>query len=249
MKRKKHQRNKFRGAFFATLCTGALLLGAPGEARAREMSEQPRIKLRSLEKTTARTVTFEADVGSTLKFGTLFIKVQSCQKTSPVERPEAAAFLQIWENPPDKDKAEWVFSGWMFSSSPALSPMDHAIYDVWVLDCIGAEGEQTATAVSGETDGEAAITAEGTEQPPETRDFNSLLQGITGVDASSSEQGTEDAGDAAQTGGDSPPDLQGNAEQDAPLDQVEPEPVASPETDSTDEAGEDETYGLPGGTY
>ena len=31
-----------------------------------------------------------------------------------------------------------VFSGWMFASSPALSAMEHAIYDVWVVDCINA---------------------------------------------------------------------------------------------------------------
>ena len=27
------------------------------------------------------------------------------------------------------------FSGWMFASSPALSAMEHPVYDLWVLDC------------------------------------------------------------------------------------------------------------------
>ena len=28
-----------------------------------------------------------------------------------------------------------VFSGWMFASSPALNALEHAVYDVWVIDC------------------------------------------------------------------------------------------------------------------
>ena len=118
-------------------------------ANAREMTEYPRVKLQSLDKITARTMTFEAEVGSTLRFGSLYIRVQKCKKASPIEKPESAAFMQIWEINPDS-KPEWVFSGWMFSSSPALSAMDHPIYDVWVLDCLvdknaQAEAEQKAS--------------------------------------------------------------------------------------------------------
>lgn len=104
--------------------------------RAGTMDEYPSVKLQSLDKITARTMTFEADVGSTLKFGPLFIRVQSCRKAPPIEQPESAAFLQVWEVTPE-EKAQWVFSGWMFASSPGLSSMDHPVYDVWVLDCLG----------------------------------------------------------------------------------------------------------------
>lgn len=99
------------------------------------MTEYPRVRLQSLDKATARTMTFEAKVGSTLKFGPLYIRVKTCQKSSPVDKPESAAFLEIWEVDTD-DQADWVFSGWMFASSPGLSPMDHAIYDVWLIDCL-----------------------------------------------------------------------------------------------------------------
>lgn len=105
------------------------------------MTEFPRVKLQSLDKATARTMTFEANVGDTLKFGPLYIKVQTCKKSSPIDEPESAAFLQIWEVTPEKT-SEWVFSGWMFASSPGLSSMDHPIYDVWVLDCL-EEATQT----------------------------------------------------------------------------------------------------------
>lgn len=31
--------------------------------------------------------------------------------------------------------ANTIFSGWMFASSPALSALQHPVYDVWVIDC------------------------------------------------------------------------------------------------------------------
>lgn len=114
------------------------LIVIPSEVSAREMTEYPRIRLQSLDKATARTMTFDAKVGNTLKFGPLYIRVKTCKKSSPVDEPESAAFLQVWEVD-SKEKAEWVFSGWMFASSPGLSPMDHPIYDVWVLECLGPE--------------------------------------------------------------------------------------------------------------
>ncbi len=101
----------------------------------QEMTEYPRVRLQTLDKATARTQTFNVRVGSTVKFGPLYIRPKTCKKSSPLEKPESTSFLEIWEVD-SKDQAEWVFSGWMFASSPALSAMDHAIYDVWVLDCL-----------------------------------------------------------------------------------------------------------------
>jgi hypothetical protein len=120
----------------------ALVAGLfPADGFAREMEDMPVVKLRTLDKVTARTVTFEANVGSTVKFGPLYIKIQSCRKAPPVEQPEAASFLQVWEDSAKED-AKWVFSGWMFASSPGLSSMDHPIYDVWVLDCLAEKTKE-----------------------------------------------------------------------------------------------------------
>lgn len=112
------------------------------------MQEQPVVKLRSLDKVTARTMTFEVRVGSTVKFGPIYIKVRACRKAPPIEQPESASFLQIWEVTPHGE-SKWIFSGWMFASSPALSPMDHPIYDVWVLDCM--ENKSTDPAPKADT--------------------------------------------------------------------------------------------------
>lgn len=151
-------------AFF--LCLLCLL---PGASRA-EMNDYPIVKLQSLDKITARTMVFEAKVGSTIKFGPIFIKIQACRKAPPIEKPESASFLQIWENVPPDNKAQWIFSGWMFASSPALSAMDHPVYDVWVIDCLEASSPPPSkadivgrkeSAAAGEEEVESVTDSEG----------------------------------------------------------------------------------------
>ncbi len=153
---------------FASLFTLALLTANPAFA---VMEDYPSVKLQGLDKSVGRTVTFEAKVGSTIQYGPLFIKIHACRKAPPIETPESAAFLQIWEVPPGQDKSEWVFSGWMFASSPALSAMDHPVYDVWVLDCLGRE-EPNEEAKAAETNEQADQTSlpagDGTATPEAT---------------------------------------------------------------------------------
>ena len=91
-------------------------------------------QLQALDKITARVSRLEAKVGDPITFGSLTILVKACRKAPPEDTPESAAFLQIWERKPDED-SRWVYSGWMFASSPALAAMDHPVYDIWVLDC------------------------------------------------------------------------------------------------------------------
>lgn len=113
-----------------------LFLTVPWGSASATMQDFPIVKMQSLDKVTARTETFEAKVGTTIQFGPLYIRVQACRQSDPIDEPESAAFIQVWEVPPETGQSEWVFSGWMFASSPALSAMDHPVYDVWVLDCL-----------------------------------------------------------------------------------------------------------------
>lgn len=126
----------------------------------KEMTEFPRVRLQTLDKATARTETFNVRVGSTVNFGPLYIRPKICKKSSPLEEPESASFLEVWEID-SKEKAEWVFSGWMFASSPALSAMDHPIYDVWVLDCLDYD----------QTEDETETAAEQSVEPPAEQDL------------------------------------------------------------------------------
>ena len=111
----------------------AAALSAPAAA-SRPTVEMPFALLRALDKITARVTRLDVPIGETVTFGTLTITVRACFGTQPEEAPENAAFLEIADTPPG-DTERLVFSGWMFSSSPSISAMDHAVYDVWVDQC------------------------------------------------------------------------------------------------------------------
>lgn len=100
--------------------------------------------LRGLDKITARVTTFEVPVGGSAHFGTLMITLDACNKRPPEEPPETAAFLEIDELRPGEAAATRLFTGWMFASSPALSALEHPVYDVWVIDCRIAEEDKSA---------------------------------------------------------------------------------------------------------
>jgi hypothetical protein len=90
--------------------------------------------LQTLDKVTGRVRTLEAPVDREVAFGALRIVARGCRKRPPEDPPESAAYLEIAELRPG-EQAQIVFRGWMFASAPAVSAMDHAVYDIWVLDC------------------------------------------------------------------------------------------------------------------
>ena len=94
--------------------------------------------LQGLDKITARISTFEAVAGEPAYFGTLEILVRRCHKTPPEEPPESAVFVEIVDVRPDSPSVP-LFTGWMFASSPAISALEHPVYDVWVVDCKAGE--------------------------------------------------------------------------------------------------------------
>ncbi len=100
--------------------------------------------LQGLDKITARISTFDAPIGQPVQFGSLEIVARTCHKTRPEEPPERAAFLEVTDVRPDSP-AQRIFTGWMFASSPALSAMEHAVYDVWVIDCKKASNSASET--------------------------------------------------------------------------------------------------------
>ena len=92
--------------------------------------------MQALDKITARISTLLAPVGEARQFGTLEVTVQRCAFHPPEETPENAAFVVIRDLGYDSSSAPAkVFSGWMFSSSPAISALEHPVYDITLLAC------------------------------------------------------------------------------------------------------------------
>src|SRR5580704_10245254 len=118
---------------FLSVAAGLLV----AEAASAAMIPEPTAILQGLDKISARVSQIEAPVGTSVTFGTLSILVRDCEQNQPEDAPENAAFIQIYETPPG-ETTKRLFSGWVFSSSPALSGLEHPVYDVILLGCKAA---------------------------------------------------------------------------------------------------------------
>ena len=116
----------------------ALVLLSGMSAHAANISGSAVI-LRALDKVTATTQDYTVEIGDILQYGSLSIEAVHCEKRPPEELPETFAFFKIKDAKLDgkggRAEEETVFSGWMFASRPALSALDHGVYDIWVIGC------------------------------------------------------------------------------------------------------------------
>ena len=157
--------------FYSLIAFAVFLCALTPAAMAEDMENMGIVVLRTIDKVSARANTFEIPVDRAVKFGSsLFIKVRACRKASPLEKPESAAFLQIWERKPHEKTPHWVFSGWMFASNPSLSAMDHPVYDVWVIDCKNSSTPSKSQPFSSESTPEGAPVATEETDAPDTGD-------------------------------------------------------------------------------
>ena len=72
-------------------------------------------------------------VNDSESIGTLSIKVYSCFTEPPDEIPEDYVLIDVKDVFEDKKKS--IYKGWMISSSPDVTPLEHPIYDLWLLGC------------------------------------------------------------------------------------------------------------------
>ena len=87
--------------------------------------------LRGLDKVNGKTSDLDMANGTSVEFGRLSVSLGECRYPEGNPSGDAYAFLTIHET----GKPDLIFSGWMVASSPALSALDHARYDVWVTRC------------------------------------------------------------------------------------------------------------------
>ena len=110
--------------------------------------------LQALDKITARVSEMTVRVGETTQFGRLLVEVKACRVRPPEEPPEAAVFLEVTDLGHRETRASQVFRGWMFASSPALSAMEHPVYDLWLAGCRDGSAKDSAQAGEGSTPAE-----------------------------------------------------------------------------------------------
>ena len=95
--------------------------------------------IEAVDKVTAESVRFDAPLGKSIRYKGLIYLVKSCETTAPDEpSPDVVAYLQVRTTPtdgPNPAASKQIFQGWMFASSPGLNPLQHPVYDAWVVSC------------------------------------------------------------------------------------------------------------------
>ena len=97
------------------------------------------VNLIGLDKITAKTIPLKIKLGETVKFGLLEIKALKCGISSSDEnKSNSVAYIQVRDISENQNEKVFIFNGWTFSSNPSLTPIDHAIYDIWLVGCASA---------------------------------------------------------------------------------------------------------------
>ena len=92
-------------------------------------------KLIGLDKITAKTSELIISLNENKQFGPLEIKILKCGKVKVNNKTDSVAYMQVKDLRTSDNEQVFIFNGWTFASNPSLTPFDHAIYDLQLLDC------------------------------------------------------------------------------------------------------------------
>lgn len=106
-----------------------MLLAAP--AAAQEVVAGTGVVVRALDKISGEVEDIELGPRGSARFGRVEIDHAECRYPAGNPSGDAYALLRVR----DAGEDTVMFAGWMIASAPALSALDHARYDVWVLRC------------------------------------------------------------------------------------------------------------------
>jgi hypothetical protein len=97
--------------------------------------------LQALDKVTTETMRFEVPVGQPIRYKTLIFTVRACETAAADEvAPETAAYVVVDTQPKAQagraaPPGRQIYKGWMYASSPGLNPLQHPVYDAWLIAC------------------------------------------------------------------------------------------------------------------
>ena len=102
---------------------------------ALQKSKEKFIEIKILDKVSSKSKLLKLKIGEEQKYKNLLIKSLKCKNSEFDDNPEITAYIQV-QDLTNKDNDEvFIFNGWTFSSSPAVNPFDHPVYDIWLAKC------------------------------------------------------------------------------------------------------------------
>ena len=92
-------------------------------------------QIKILDKISSKNKLVKLKNGKELLYKDLSIKSFKCKNSEFDDDPEITAYIQVRDlTKTDKDDV-FIFNGWIFSSSPSITPFDHPVYDIWLVGC------------------------------------------------------------------------------------------------------------------
>ena len=91
--------------------------------------------IKVLDKVSSKNKLLKLKNGEDFNYKDLLIKSIKCKNSEFDDNPEITAYIQVRDLSNQNNDEVFVFNGWMFSSSPSITPFDHPIYDVWLVKC------------------------------------------------------------------------------------------------------------------
>ena len=91
--------------------------------------------IKILDKISSKNTLLRLKNGDLVSFKDLSIKSLKCKNSEFDDNPEITAYLQVIDFNNSNNDEVFVFNGWMFSSSPSITPFDHPVYDIWLVRC------------------------------------------------------------------------------------------------------------------
>ena len=91
--------------------------------------------LKILDKISSKNELIKLKNGKEFEYKDLSIKSLKCKNSEFDDNPEITAYIQVTDLKNSNNDEVFVFNGWMFSSSPSITPFDHPVYDIWLVSC------------------------------------------------------------------------------------------------------------------
>ena len=91
--------------------------------------------IKILDKISSKNTLLKLKNGDLVLFKDLSIKSLKCKNSEFDDNPEITAYVQVTDLNNSNNDEVFVFNGWMFSSSPSITPFDHPVYDIWLVSC------------------------------------------------------------------------------------------------------------------
>ena len=103
--------------------------------KSEEYLEGKNTNIKILDKISSKNTLIKLKNNEDVRYKDLLIKSMKCKNSEFDDNPEIAAYLQVKDLTKKNNNDVFIFNGWIFSSSPSITPFDHPVYDIWLVGC------------------------------------------------------------------------------------------------------------------